>query len=59
MLQADYALSRRTDLYLGSVYQRVTGADGVAVLGHVGIFNLAASGNDRQAVVAAGIRHKF
>ena len=59
MLQADYALSRRTDLYLEGVYQRVTGADGVAVLGHAGIFNLAASGNDRQAVVAAGIRHKF
>ncbi|AOJ76710.1 porin [Burkholderia ubonensis] len=59
MLQADYALSRRTDLYLEGVYQRVTGADGVAVLGNAGIFNLAASGNDRQAVVAAGIRHKF
>ncbi|HDR8957606.1 porin [Burkholderia vietnamiensis] len=59
MLQADYALSHRTDLYLEGVYQRVTGADGVAVLGNAGIFNLAASGNDRQAVVAAGIRHKF
>ncbi|KVE77693.1 porin [Burkholderia vietnamiensis] len=59
MLQADYALSHRTDLYLECVYQRVTGADGVAVLGNAGIFNLAASGNDRQAVVAAGIRHKF
>ncbi|AOJ17060.1 porin [Burkholderia vietnamiensis] len=59
MLQADYALSHRTDLYLEGVYQRVTGADGVAVLGKAGIFNLAASGNDRQAVVAAGIRHKF
>ncbi|KVF02952.1 porin [Burkholderia vietnamiensis] len=59
MLQADYALSHRTDLYLEGVYQRVTGADGVAVLGKAGIFNLAASGNDRQAVVGAGIRHKF
>ncbi|CAM2342683.1 porin [Burkholderia vietnamiensis] len=59
MLQADYALSHRTDLYLEGVYQRVAGADGVAVLGNAGIFNLAASGNDRQAVVAAGIRHKF
>ncbi|MCQ0031628.1 porin [Burkholderia glumae] len=59
MLQADYALSRRTDLYLEGTYQRVSGADGVSVLGNAGIFNLAASGNDRQALVAAGIRHRF
>lgn len=59
MLQADYALSRRTDLYLEGVYQHVSGADGIAVLGNASIYSLAASPSDRQAVVAVGIRHKF
>ncbi|CAE6806902.1 MULTISPECIES: porin [Paraburkholderia] len=59
MLQADYALSRRTDLYLEGVYQHVSGADGIAVLGNASIYSLAASSSDRQAVVAVGIRHKF
>ncbi|SEC70819.1 Outer membrane protein (porin) [Burkholderia sp. WP9] len=59
MLQADYALSRRTDLYLEGVYQRVSGADGIAVLANASIYSLAASSNDRQAVVAVGMRHRF
>ncbi|NPT41342.1 porin [Paraburkholderia sp. 1N] len=59
MLQADYALSRRTDVYLEGVYQRVSGADGIAVLGNASIYSLAASSSDRQAVVALGMRHRF
>ncbi|MFM0349872.1 porin [Paraburkholderia sp. RL17-347-BIC-D] len=59
MLQADYALSRRTDLYLEGVYQHVSGADGIAVLGNASIYSLAASSNNRQAVVAVGVRHRF
>ncbi|MFM0205425.1 porin [Paraburkholderia fungorum] len=59
MLQADYALSRRTDLYLEGVYQHVSGADGIAVLGNASIYSLAASSSDRQAVVAMGVRHRF
>ncbi len=59
MLQADYTLSRRTDVYLEGVYQHVSGASGIPVLGNASIFNLAASSNNRQAVVAAGIRHRF
>lgn len=59
MLQADYAMSRRTDLYLEGVYQHVSGADGIAVLGNASIYSLAASSNDKQVVVAAGIRHRF
>ncbi|MDR3097192.1 MAG: porin [Paraburkholderia sp.] len=59
MLQADYALSRRTDLYLEGVYQRVSGANGIPVLGNASIYNLAASSSDTQAVVAAGMRVKF
>ncbi len=56
MLQADYALSRRTDLYVEGTYQHVSGANGIAVLGNASIFSLAASSNDKQAVVGAGIR---
>jgi GBP family porin len=59
MLQADYSLSRRTDVYLEGVYQHVTGAGGVAPLGNASIYTLAASSNGKQAVVAAGIRHRF
>jgi len=59
MLQADYALSRRTDVYLEGVYQHVSGADGIAVLGNASIYSLAASSSDRQAVVALGMRHRF
>ncbi|CAG9264073.1 Putative porin [Paraburkholderia unamae] len=59
MLQADYALSRRTDLYLEGVYQRVSGAQGIPVLGNASIYNLAASSSNTQAVVAAGMRLKF
>jgi predicted porin len=59
MLQADYALSRRTDLYLQGVYQHVSGADGIAVLGNASIYSLTASSNNRQAVVAVGVRHRF
>ncbi|WP_175777369.1 porin [Burkholderia anthina] len=59
MLQADYALSRRTDLYLEGVYQHVSGADGIAVLGNASIYSLAPSANNRQTIVAAGVRHRF
>lgn len=59
MLQTDYALSRRTDVYLEGVYQRVSGADGVAVLGNASIYSLAPSSGDRQIIAAVGLRHKF
>jgi predicted porin len=59
MLQADYTLSRRTDVYLEGVYQHVSGAHGIPVLGNASVFNLAASSSDRQAVVGTGIRHRF
>jgi GBP family porin len=59
MLQTTYALSRRTDVYLQGVYQHVSGANGVAVLGNASIYSLAASSNNKQAVVAIGMRHKF
>ncbi len=58
MLQADYALSRRTDVYLEGTYQKVSGGGNQAAF-TAGVFNLAASANDKQAVVTVGIRHKF
>jgi general bacterial porin, GBP family len=59
MLQADYALSRRTDVYLEGVYQHVSGADGVAVLDNASVYSLAPSASNRQVIVAAGLRHRF
>jgi GBP family porin len=59
MLQADYALSRRSDVYLEGVYQHVSGANGVAGIGQASIYNLTASSGDKEAIVALGLRHKF
>ncbi|MCP3716036.1 hypothetical protein [Paraburkholderia sp. CNPSo 3281] len=46
-------------MYLEGVYQRVSGAQGIPVLGNASIYNLAASSSNTQAVVAAGTRLKF
>ncbi|HEY3597852.1 MAG TPA: porin [Paraburkholderia sp.] len=59
MVQVDYSLSKRTDVYLEGVYQHVSGAQGIPALGNASIFSLAASSNDRQGVIGAGIRHRF
>jgi general bacterial porin, GBP family len=59
MLQADYSLSKRTDVYLEGVYQHATGASGVPALGNASIYTLAASSTGKQAVIAAGLRHRF
>ncbi|MBN3754743.1 porin [Paraburkholderia sp. Tr-20389] len=59
MLQADYALSHRTDVYLEGTYQHVSGAEGINALGNASIYSLAASSSNRQAVVALGMRHRF
>ncbi|SKD04668.1 Outer membrane protein (porin) [Burkholderia sp. CF099] len=59
MLQADYSLSRRTDAYLEGVYQHASGRAGVTPLANAGIYSLAAASNGKQAVIAAGIRHRF
>jgi predicted porin len=56
--QADYRLSRTTDIYLEGVYQRVSGGDGVAVF-NPGITSLTPSSSDAQMVVGLGIRYRF
>jgi predicted porin len=56
--QADYRLSRTTDIYLEGAYQRVSGGDGVAVF-NPGITSLTPSSSDAQMVVGLGVRHRF
>jgi GBP family porin len=55
-LQADYLLSKRTDVYLQGSYQHIS-ADGSGLTADVS-GQSAASGN-QQVVVAAGMRHRF
>jgi predicted porin len=58
VLQGDYALSRRTDVYLEGTYQQVTGGAGSA-LGQAAIYNFGASSSNRQAIVSIGMRTRF
>ncbi|MFM0737447.1 porin [Paraburkholderia xenovorans] len=55
-VQADYALSKRTDVYLQSSYQHLA-ADGSGLTADVS--GQTASSTNQQIVVAAGLRHKF
>ncbi|MFM0031345.1 porin [Paraburkholderia madseniana] len=55
-LQTDYALSKRTDVYLQGVYQRVNEGSGLdANINGLG----AASSTNSQVAVTAGLRHRF
>jgi general bacterial porin, GBP family len=56
--QADYSFSRRTDVYLESLYQVVTGGGGISVF-NASIFNVPASANNRQLLLVVGLRHRF
>jgi predicted porin len=59
MLQTDYALSKRTDVYLEGVYQNVHGAPADSVLSHAMINTLSPSSTDSQVAVTVGLRHAF
>jgi GBP family porin len=54
-LQTDYALSKRTDVYLQGVYQRVNQGSGVDAV----INSMDASSTNSQVAVTAGLRHRF
>jgi predicted porin len=56
--QADYAFSKRTDVYLEGVYQRVSGGNGNPAF-NATVWTLTPSANGNQVVVALGLRHKF
>jgi general bacterial porin, GBP family len=55
-LQADYALSKRTDVYLQGVYQQVN--EGAIVDANINGLG-SASSNNKQVAVTAGLRHRF
>ncbi len=55
-LQADYALSKRTDVYAEGAYQRVVDGEGKI---HADIVGVSASNSNSQAVATVGIRHRF
>jgi predicted porin len=54
-LQADYALSKRTDVYLEGLYQHAIGSKNVAYIAGSG----GTSSTSNQVVVATGIRTRF
>ncbi|MGV2289818.1 porin [Trinickia sp. YCB016] len=57
-LQGDYALSKRTDVYLEGTFQRAVGADGT-ILGNADITGVDPSTTNKQVAVAIGMRHRF
>jgi GBP family porin len=57
-LLADYALSRRTDVYTEGVFQHASGGDGT-VLGDASINGLSPSSTSNQVAVTVGMRHRF
>jgi GBP family porin len=58
MGQADYQLSKRTDVYLQGIYQHVSGGGGNPAF-DAGVFSLTPASGNEQVVVAAGLRHRF
>jgi general bacterial porin, GBP family len=55
-IQADYLLSKRTDVYLQASYQHIS-SDGSGLPADVS--GQSASSTDQQMVIAAGLRHQF
>lgn len=56
-LQADYALSKRTDVYLQGEFQKVNN-DGLDLGANINGLG-AASSTNKQIAVTAGMRHRF
>lgn len=56
---ADYALSKRTDVYILASYQVASGIDSTGDQAVAAINGLTASSNGRQAVTRIGLRVKF
>ncbi|CAB3781261.1 porin [Pararobbsia alpina] len=57
-VEADYLLSRSTDIYLAAAYQKVSGGNGIQAF-NAGIYNMTQSSGDEQVVAAVGMRHRF
>ncbi|WP_323117973.1 porin [Burkholderia alba] len=58
-LMADYALSKRTDVYAQTVYQHQGGVASGTTLGFANINGLAASSTNTQIAATIGMRHRF
>ncbi|VVE25015.1 membrane protein [Pandoraea morbifera] len=57
-LQADYRLSKRTDVYLTGSYQHISDNEGTGLAAGVGAAG-GMSSTSSQTVVGTGIRHRF
>jgi predicted porin len=58
-LQSDYALSKRTDVYVEGVYQHASGELGNFGANVASINTLAPSSTGNQVAAAVGLRHRF
>jgi GBP family porin len=58
-LQGDYALSKRTDVYLEGVYQHASGQLGSLGANVAAINTLSPSSTANQTAVTIGMRHRF
>ncbi|GLU33494.1 porin [Trinickia caryophylli] len=63
-LGADYSLSKRTDVYLVGAWQHASGdqrsaSTGAIVSAQASVGSYGYAGTSNQAVVAAGLRHRF
>ncbi len=58
-LQADYSLSKRTDVYVEGVYQHASGDLGTGVQNVSMINTLSPSTSQNQVAAAVGLRHRF
>jgi predicted porin len=58
-LGADYFLSKRTDVYLTTAWQRASGIDSTGKAAVAALWPVAASSNSHQIAAALGLRHKF
>jgi predicted porin len=57
-LQADYLLSRSTEIYATGAYQKVSGGNGIQAF-NAGIYNMTQASGNEQVVAGVGIRHRF
>ncbi|WP_454827012.1 porin [Paraburkholderia xenovorans] len=58
-LEADYSLSKRTDVYAGGVYQHASGELGNGVANVAVVNGVSPSSNGNQVVGTIGMRHRF
>jgi general bacterial porin, GBP family len=58
-LQTDYALSKRTDVYLEGIYDNVHGGGNSGVLSEAMINTLTPSSTGTQIAATVGMRHRF